>query len=312
MLFNGLYVLWDEPLIVSCFGASDRARFLDLRHQGTVLCFPAWFQDYSSLPSMIRDLLKARYRGKSLHFICNSFEEDRLRRRLGLPGALISQNAYISERVFHPIGVAKEFDAVYTAQMESFKRLNLAASVDSLFVVTYGETKTSDGEYDLHRFEPLLVNAQFNRRWISRDQINEIYNRSRVGLALSAVEGAMLAAVEYLLAGLPMVSTKCRGGRELFFDDRFVTVVEPTPGAVATGVTELIRREIDPALVREATMTRVMQHRQKLCEYVRDIIIRTGTANVPSETTLYERVFGGPDGTRSCYVPSRDFAARGW
>jgi hypothetical protein len=32
----------------------------------------------------------------------------------------------------------------------------------------------------------------------------------------------MLASVEYMLCGLPQVSTPCRGGREPFFDERFV------------------------------------------------------------------------------------------
>jgi glycosyltransferase involved in cell wall biosynthesis len=239
-------------------------------------------------------------------------EEDRILRRLGIPGALVSQNAYVNEHIFTTTGTLKSFDAVYTAQMQPFKRLHLAADVRSLFVVTYGDVLTADGEYDLHRFSPAVAHAEFNRRWIGFSQINDVYNRSRVGLALSACEGAMLAAVEYMLAGLPMVSTDCKGGRELFFDDRFVSVVEPTPEAVVAGVSELIHREVDPALVRQATLARVIEHRRKLCAYVRGIIRRTGTARVPGDDTLYERIFGSPEGTRACYVHSRDFAAMGW
>jgi hypothetical protein len=32
-------------------------------------------------------------------------------------------------------------------------------------------------------------------------RVNEVYNSARVGLALSECEGAMLASVEYMLAG---------------------------------------------------------------------------------------------------------------
>jgi hypothetical protein len=312
MQVNGVYVLWEDPLVLSCLGQHDRSRFLRLKPQATVLCFPTWLQTWRSVPGIVRDYLAGRRHGKSLHFMSCSPDEDRILRRLGIPGALVSQNAYVNEHIFRPTGTAKSFDAVYTAQMQPFKRLQLAAEVRSLFVVTYGDVLTDDGEYDLHRFSPAVAHAEFNRRWISFKQINDVYNLSRVGLALSACEGAMLAAVEYMLAGLPMVSTESKGGRELFFDDRFVSVVEPTPGAVAAGVSDLIGREVDRALVREATLNRVIEHRRKLCAYVRDIIRRTGTGQVPGEDTLYERIFGRPEGTKACYVHSRDFASMGW
>jgi glycosyltransferase involved in cell wall biosynthesis len=195
--------------------------------------------------------------------------------------------------------------------MKPFKRLDLAAQVTPLFVVTYGDTVTHDGAYDLHRFEPSVQHADFNRRWMTFADINDVYGRSRVGLALSECEGAMLAAVEYMLAGLPMVSTGCRGGRELFFDDRFVLVVPPAANAVASAVSELIRREVDPSLIRNATLERIGDHRVSLCRYVQSIL-RKAKAAVPTVDRLLERIFAGEGGTRGIFVHSRDFSARGW
>ncbi len=43
-------------------------------------------------------------------------------------------------------------------------------------------------------------------------------NACRVGMCLSETEGAMFAAVEYLLCGLPVVSTPSQGGRDVWFD----------------------------------------------------------------------------------------------
>jgi glycosyltransferase involved in cell wall biosynthesis len=217
----------------------------------------------------------------------------------------------VDERIFAPTRAAKRFEAVYAAQMQPFKRLHLASQVSSLYVVTYGDTVTPDGEHDLHRFEPAVTHADFNRRWMTFAEINDVYNSSRVGLALSGCEGAMLASVEYMLAGLPMVSTCCRGGRELFFDDRFVKLVPPTAEAVASGVAELSRRDIDPALIRQATLGRIEEHRRSLCRYVQEIL-RRQKASIPTVERLYERVFGGPNGTRGVFVHSRDFASRGW
>jgi glycosyltransferase involved in cell wall biosynthesis len=260
---------------------------------------------------MIRDYAVGLQRGKSLHFMCCSPDEQRIVKRLPVPSALVSQNGYVDERTFRPITAGKQYDGVYVAQMKPFKRLGLAAQVAPLFVVTYGDTVTADGAYDLHRFEPSVQHAEFNRRWMTFADINEVYSRSKVGLALSECEGAMLAAVEYMLAGLPMVSTGCRGGRELFFDDRFVLVVPPTADAVSSGVSELIRRDIDPGLVRQATLERIEQHRVSLCRYVQ-AVLRKARAAVPTVDRLLNRIFGGEAGTRAVFVHSRDFSARGW
>jgi glycosyltransferase involved in cell wall biosynthesis len=311
MLFNGVYVLWEDPLVLSCLGEYDRARFLDLKLRATVLCFPEWLRTWRRLPSMIRDYVVGRRLGKSIHYLCCSPDEHRVLKVSGLPGTLVSQNTYIDERIFKATGAAKRFDAVYAAQMKPFKRLQLTAKVAPLYVVTYGDTQTPAGEFDLHRFEPAVRHAEFNQRWMSFTQINDIYNEARVGLALSECEGANLATVEYMMAGLPVVSTPSRGGRELFFDDRFVRVVAPTPEAVEAGVAELIHREIDPAVVRSATLARIEQHRRKLCQYVQGVV-RHAKATIPSLDRLYERIFGGDSGTRSVFVHSRDFASRGW
>jgi glycosyltransferase involved in cell wall biosynthesis len=311
MRFNGVYVLWEDPLVLSCFGEHDRARFLRLKVEATVLCFFSWLQTWRSTPRLVRDYVVGRARRKSLHFMTNSPDEERVLRSCGLPTALVNHNAYIDERVFVPTGAAKEYDAVYTAQMQPFKRLHLATQVPSLFVVTYGDKSTSGGEYDLPGFVPELAHAEYNRRWLGFDEINDVYNRSRVGLALSAVEGAMLAAVEYMLAGLPLVSTPCRGGRELFFDDRFVAIVQPTARHVAEGVCELIRRQVDPGVVRNITLERLRVHRYAMCAYVQQVIRDRGGA-APDVERLYETLFDGESGITKCFVHSRDFGARGW
>jgi glycosyltransferase involved in cell wall biosynthesis len=137
-----------------------------------------------------------------------------------------------------------------------------------------------------------------------------MYNQAKVGLALSACEGAMLASVEYMLCGLPQVSTPCRGGRELFFDAQYVAVVEATPEAVAAGVSEMIARKIDPQFVREMTLYKIHAHRTKLCNYVRNLIRQAG-GSVPSQEQLYAHLFDDAQGVTRRFVHFRNYAACG-
>jgi glycosyltransferase involved in cell wall biosynthesis len=48
--------------------------------------------------------------------------------------------------------------------------------------------------------------------------VNQGLARAVVGLCLSTVEGSNYASMEYMLAGLPIVSTPSIGGREVYFD----------------------------------------------------------------------------------------------
>ena len=50
------------------------------------------------------------------------------------------------------------------------------------------------------------------------EEVNNFLNQCKVGIILSEVEGANYASIQYLLAGLPVVSTKSKGGRDVFFD----------------------------------------------------------------------------------------------
>lgn len=57
----------------------------------------------------------------------------------------------------------------------------------------------------------------------------------------------MFASMEYLLCGLPIVSTPSIGGRDVFFDKDYVEIVEPDPHAVKEAVIEMVRRRVrDP------------------------------------------------------------------
>jgi len=102
-----------------------------------------------------------------------------------------------------------------------------------------------------------------NYKDFDSDEIANLLNRSRIGLCLSDVEGAMYASVEYMLCGLPVVSTKSIGGRDVFFDDKYVKIVDDNPEAVAKGVIEMIDRDIDPYYIRDKTIKKMKEERER-------------------------------------------------
>ena len=119
-----------------------------------------------------------------------------------------------------------------------FKRHELAAEVANLALL-HAQFKEPPPESHAYGVRNALKDAHwFNDDSIGRyrllgpSEINEAYNECKTGLCLSAEEGAMYASIQYLLAGVPVVSTRSGGGRDTFFDPRTTLIVDDNATAV--------------------------------------------------------------------------------
>lgn len=234
---------------------------------------------------MMRQLPQVR-----LVVLAGTERERDLVREAGLRVEWINNNIFVDEAVFCPLeGVEKRHDAVYDARLVRFKRHHLAAGVARLGLITFpspadwdeGYARQVRREFDgAHWFNDLYAPGY---RQLTKPEVNAAINECRVGLCLSAEEGNMLASMQYLLAGLPIVTTPSIGGREVFFDPEFVLTVEPSAGAVAEGVREMIGRRIDPRRVRARVLEKVWSHRRRFLALVDDLRGKAGDENPGSE-----------------------------
>ncbi|MEQ1840138.1 MAG: glycosyltransferase, partial [Verrucomicrobiales bacterium] len=108
------------------------------------------------------------------------------------------------------------------------------------------------------------------------EEVNQAINRAHVGLCLSPSEGAMFASTEYLLAGMPVVTTESEGGREVLFDDQYCSIVADDPAAIAEAVCHWKQRAPDPAHIRAKTLEKMMPHRARLGNLVKKILAHHG------------------------------------
>jgi glycosyltransferase involved in cell wall biosynthesis len=269
-----LHVLSVDPAVVYLWWErDDEILQRELQDRTLILLYLiAMHMPPESLPQVaatVRARL-ARYRRHRIVLLCNEEAAVQPLLDLGVEALFVNHNTFINENVFRPMpGVEKTHDAVYSAALAPYKRHYLAAEVRSLILMAYSYGGANWYEYQRE------VRANFKHAWWAKDsrsdankvptsQMVEFYNRARVGLCLSAVEGAMFASIEYLLCGLPVVSTASKGGRDAFFDERYVVICEDTPEAVAAAVAELKDRHLDPELVRRLVLEKVALHRQRL------------------------------------------------
>ena len=250
-------------------------------------------------------------------YLCNTARELFVLQQCNVPSILCNQNIFVCEKTFDiQTDQAKEFDAIYNARPAPYKRHALCCEVPRVGLIYYAPNP-EDHAY-LAKLKRELPNAVFvNEIEASRatshlanprvrafvietftknhyvslppDLVARYCNRAQAGLCLSATEGAMYASIEYLLCGLPVVSTINRGGRDFFFDAEFCTTVPPNPTAVARAVEALIRRKISPEYVREKTLRRMLHDRNKFLEFVQAIYEHEGTSRDVRED--WERTF---------------------
>lgn len=220
--------------------------------------------------------------------LCNTEVELDYFRELGVDCILANDNLFIDERPFLAVeGVEPEFDAVYNAGFHPLKRHHLAAEIRSLAVI-FADWHSQYQDY-AEGAKRALAHASFlnqptpqsQYRFFGRDELARQLARARTGLCLSEVEGAMRASIEYLFAGLPVVSTLSRGGRDQFFDSDFCVTVPPAPQLIADAVRELIKLEIPRQYVRRRTMHKLALHRERLIQAVHRMLASMGCARLP-------------------------------
>ena len=272
--FNHCHVLSLSPAVAYlCWERDDTALHEGLKDRAlTLLYMFPWCTSEEYIPSIVRKIKETlrRYKKHRIILLCNELFTVDLFISHGVEAIYCNQNCFVNESVFtiNPSAV-KIYDAVYNASMAPYKRHELAQKVESLALMTYryGGTHTSDYE---KRVRARLLHAKWikdsysDKDKVPAREIVRLYQKCKVGLCLSAIEGAMFASIEYLLSGLPVVTTKSVGGRDAFFDPEYVITVADTPEAVNAGVREMCKRAPDPALIRARTLKKMELHRRRL------------------------------------------------
>jgi len=234
-------------------------------------------------------LHRLTHRRHRLVLLANTKGEEDLLRKHGEAAFAVNKSCAVSETVFRPLeGVPVEFDAIYNAQLAAFKRHELALQVENCAFVCYwtdyGGLKEEDAKRLIRRHSQSGSRQVFLNTFgadglparMPPEDVNRQLNRAAVGLALSEIEGVMLANTEYLLAGLPVVTTPALGGRMHYHDPEYCLTVPPDPRAVAEAVAVLKARRIPRAYIRNKTLARIERDRRRFVEAINAVLEAAG------------------------------------
>lgn len=203
-------------------------------------------------------------------FLFNSELEKKNLIEKGFHGDLINQNCWLDEQIIRPSPEAqKKFNGIMVARKAAFKRHYLAAKLRDLALISSGPShQTSNLPYE-------LPNAVFQSEApLSTEAVCEKISESKCGLILSAEEGACFSSSEYLLCGVPVVSTPSVGGRDVWYDGYNSIVCEPNEDAVLGAVQTLIKNPRDPVRIRNTHIEKSKVYRERFVRALAEVFAR--------------------------------------
>lgn len=295
------FVLSENPLILISQDIPELPFFLPyLKGHKRVWIFvrTSWtFHSHEQIKAAEKAVASAAKTGNvNICYLANSEDEYKVCERHGIYSIICSSNCFVDENIFKINALEKKrFNAIYDARLSPFKRHELAALVENLALITYRMALSESQDY-IENTRKLLKNATWlndpfspDYRFLSATEVAEYLNQAKVGLVLSEKEGQNYASIQYLLCGLPVVSTISYGGRDVFFDPDYVAIVDDTPEAVAQGVECMCNLKISSKEIRQRSLLKVKNHRSYLIKACQEIYNDTGCYEDFSEQ--FQRVF---------------------
>lgn len=279
-----------EPIIIYTmpFSINYESLYKATRNKKTyILKSNPWIPRNKKQAKELRDetkLLNKKYKNIDFVYLCNEASESEILKQEGLSAYYCNQNCFLDETIYKPqYDAEKKFDAIYDAQIVPYKRHDLAIQVKNLALNGYISSITENIEYTNYVRENFLNHHWFQNPFISKDkakfeetEVCDFINQCKVGLCLSSAEGGMYASAQYLLCGLPVVTTKNIGGRNTFFHSDYALEVDEKPALVQEAVKDLIQRKINPQFIRQKAVNIQKEHRQFFFNIINQIYASNG------------------------------------
>jgi glycosyltransferase involved in cell wall biosynthesis len=224
---------------------------------------PTWFVDRKLATAMANGIAKLEKVLPGHRFVVLSgdlLQQYHLTQQ-GIPAIAAGSPIFLDERMFRvrepQVPGLGMFDAVYNARLMWYKRHHLACATASLLLI-HGNNFGPEAAEQARQVRQAVSHAVSAndllypgiKTEIPLADIAALLAHARCGLALSGVEGTMKVSAEYLLCGLPVVSTPSDGGRARYYCFPFTKIVDADPGAVSDAVAQMAGQRMDRNAIR--------------------------------------------------------------
>jgi hypothetical protein len=185
-----------------------------------------------------------------------------------------NHNAFLNENTFKIYNLLKpKYDLVIDSAFHEYKNVEIAKKVKNTIHIGYFKyikRNTDDKVVPNFGILPNFFNGNYIR--LDKNMINIYYNQSLIGGIFSECEGACFASSQYLLTGLPVVSIKSVGGRDIWYNEYNSIICDNNEDAIYEAV-ELAKEKIQSGefnreKIRALHLRQMDEHRNRLIEYI--------------------------------------------
>jgi glycosyltransferase involved in cell wall biosynthesis len=187
-----------------------------------------------------------------------------------------NQNAFLNEERYKIIeDTNKEYNMVISSCFRNYKNVHFAENIDNTLHIGY---KNGILEY----IPNYGTRANFKNNSMDMNDYNYICTKKYTSLLNSALcggifsfeEGSCFASSEYLLCGLPVISTESVGGRHIWYNKENSIICEPNKEGALVAFNELKNNIsfFDKYKIRENHINKMDYFRNILTDYVKDLI----------------------------------------
>lgn len=211
-------------------------------------------------PSAAQLIAKAPYKDNFFWCANGDFEVEQLKLGGVKNAYVISHNAFISQKTFDIRPIDKKYTAVFCQSVIPLKRPRLTAAIKNVAFVT-GDAPTPQYQIMIDACEGHVLSG------CSAEQVAQIMNQSHCGLTLSMAEGGSYATTEYLLSGIPVVTTENYGGRDAYLDvTNSVFTKDDSAEEVARCVNYVVknRKKYNPEAIRQGAIAKTNEMLNRL------------------------------------------------
>jgi glycosyltransferase involved in cell wall biosynthesis len=269
----------------------NHARFDELKsyngYKLIIFIILFWYNTFDSVSEIINYSNK---HGHEVIILANTREEETFYKTKFTNDVLfMNHNAFIDENKFIiEDNIIKDYDLFVNSANEPYKRIHLSHLVDS---VIYIRRRSPNMFTHSNKFSNISLHANFkdnildqkNYRHLQETEISTLSNRALAGGIFSSVEGACFSSSQYLLCGLPVISTRCKGGREIWYTSDNSIYCDDTSESVAKCM-EIVKQKLkDGSFNRQ----KIREDHIKLQDKFRDTLILYIIKKLNIDTSIY-------------------------
>ena len=225
-----------------------------------------WYFDEYLVSECERIFQILELKKSNFYFMFPDFPAKTLFEYYGFTGEIVNHNCFLDENLFEIRRREKIYNAIYTARRAPFKRHYLANEIENLALIAGDNSGENSNELPNHIY--------INEKHLNSNEVIDKLSESKVGIILSEFEGACYSSSEYLLCGLPVVSTRSHGGRDIWYNSYNSIICDANPESVAQAVVRLSSYNRDPERIRSMHIKLANQLRMNFIKILNKIFER--------------------------------------